>query len=283
MSRAFFHRADELVSDAIISDDEKHARFKSVHNDITGHHGVQKTMDVLKAAALSWPGYKQDISEFIKQCLICQKFKYGRHESVGDSTYHIHGTFPMQSLSIDSIGPLPEDQFGNKYIIGIVDNFSKFINLFATPSTTALEYVNAIIKHIGIFGIPKSIRTDGGTQFTASVCEELSRLLKFDHLVIVPYHPQANGMIERRNAEVMKHLRILVFNRDVGDTWSNILPLVQRILNFTRDGSVNVAPSQIVFGDMLSSEISIILPSTDGTIVVSDYLRTLTENQFVLI
>ena len=50
-SRAFFHRADELVSDAIISDDEKHARFNSVHNDITGHHGVQKTMDVLKAAA----------------------------------------------------------------------------------------------------------------------------------------------------------------------------------------------------------------------------------------
>ena len=169
-----------------------------------------------------------------------------RDKSPSELGHHIHSLYPMHSLSLDTIGPLPEDQFGNKYIFGIVDNFSKFINLFPSRSTTAIEFVFAMVKHMGTFGIPKSIRTDGGTQFTASVCEELSKLLKYEQLVIVPYHPQANGLIERRNAEIMKHLRILVFNRD---SWSNVLPLVQCILNFTKDGSINVSPSQIIFGE----------------------------------
>jgi len=189
----------------------------------------------------------------------------------------------MQSLSIDTLGPLPEDNLGNKYILGIVDNFSKFIHLFPTRSTTAVEYISALVKHIGLFGLPQSIRTDGGSQFTATVCEELSKLLKIDHLVITPYHPQANGMIERRNAEVMKHLRILVFTRDMGNSWSDALPLVQRILNFTKDSSINVTPAQILFGEMLPMDISIILPSSDGTIVVSDYLKALQSKQLSLI
>jgi len=118
---------------------------------------------------------------------------------------------------------------------------------------------------------------------SSPVCEELSKLLKYEQLVIVPYHPQANGLIERRNAKIMKHLRILVFNRDIGDSWSNVLPLVQRILNFTKDGSINVSPSQIIFGEMIPNDISIILPSTDGTILISDYLKTLQSKKLPLI
>jgi hypothetical protein len=281
LSRAFFHRVGD--SEDLIDEDEKRARFQSIHNDIVGHHGIKKSLDILKAANLSWTGMKSDLTTWISECLVCQKFKYSQDNPTYESTYHIHGNQPMKSLSIDTIGPLPEDQFGNRYIIGIVDNFSKFINLFATKSTTAIEYVSSLLRHIGIFGIPTSIRTDGGTQFTALICNELAKLLKLQHLVIVPYHPQANGIIERRNAEVMKHLRILVYNRDIGYSWSNILPLVQRILNFTKDGSINVPPAHIIFGEMIASDLSIITTAVDGTIVVSDYLRDLQAKQLTLI
>jgi len=151
LSRAFFHRASEVLT---IDDNEKIARFHSVHNDVVGHHGVNKTVDILKAANLNWSGFKADISKFISECLICQKFKHLKDNATGDSVYHIHGSHPMQSLSIDTLGPLPEDNLGNKYILGIVDNFSKFIHLFPTRSTTAVEYISALVKHIGLFGLP---------------------------------------------------------------------------------------------------------------------------------
>jgi hypothetical protein len=143
-------------------------------------------------------------------------------------------------------------------------------------------YIDSILNHIGVFGIPKVIRTDGGTQFTAKICEELSKILKFQHLVIVPYHPQANGLVERRNAEVMKHIRALVLSRGIQDNWSRFLPLVQRIVNFSPDSSIGTSPAKIIFGDMLPDVGFDVVTSYDG-VVVSDYLKQLQTVQLELI
>ena len=141
----------------------------------------------------------------------------------------------------------------------------------------------SLVHHVGLFGIPKKLRTDGGSQFTAKICNELSQILKYEHLIIVPYHPQANGLVERRNAEVMKHLRALVLSRHISENWSSVLPLVQRILNFTKDGSINLCPAQVIFGDMIPMDASIIMSSSDGVIPTSDYLEMLKVKQLRLI
>jgi len=223
LSRSFSHRGVELES---ITADEKHLRLLYVHNEIVGHHGIAKTIDILKAAKLGWKGMYEDVKTFIHNCMVCQKFKTSKHLCKGTLDYHIHGSYPMQSLSVDTLGPLSEDVFGHKYILVIVDNFSKFATLYPTRSTEAKEFVQALIHHIGLFGVPKQIRTDGGTQFTAKICKDLSSILQYEHLVIVPYHPEANGIVERRNAEILKHLRTLVQNKYIMDEWSLVLPLV---------------------------------------------------------
>ena len=43
--------------------------------------------------------------------------------------------------------------------------------------------------------------------------QSLSEFLHFKHIVIVAHHPEANGIIERRNREIMKHLRALVMEK----------------------------------------------------------------------
>jgi len=280
LSRAFSHRGVVLED---IQDDEKAARLSSVHNEIVGHHGITRTVEMLKAAKLEWPGVTKDVTKFINECLICQKIKTSRNLFKGDSEFHLHGSYPMESLSCDTIGPLPEDDLGNKYIVAIVDNFSKFVTLYATTSTQAQDFVQSLVHHVGLFGIPKKLRTDGGSQFTAKICNELSQILKYEHLIIVPYHPQANGLVERRNAEVMKHLRALVLSRHISENWSSVLPLVQRILNFTKDGSINLCPAQVIFGDMIPMDASIIMSSSDGVIPTSDYLEMLKVKQLRLI
>ena len=63
---------------------------------------------------------------------------------------------------------------------------------------------------MGIFGVPKEIRSDGGSQFTSKLSEDLSALFGYKHFVVVPYRSQANGLAERHMTEVMKHLRDLV-------------------------------------------------------------------------
>jgi hypothetical protein len=230
------------------------ARF---HNTIVGHHGIVKTMAMIKGAEVHWKDMRKDVTAFIHNCAICQKIKWQKDESPSVSNHSLFGKYPMESLSIDTVGPLPEDAHGMKYIVVIVDNFSKFVGLFETKGATAMEYVGALLRWVGFFGLPKKIRTDGGPQFTATICQPLAELLKFEHLVIVPYHPEANGIVERRNLEVMKHLRALVLERRVKQDWSRYLSLVQRILNYTVDGSIGTQPARVLFGDTLPVEVGL--------------------------
>jgi hypothetical protein len=115
----------------------------------------------------------------------------------------------------------------------------------------AISYCQSLVNHMGIFGICSKIRSDGGTQFTADICKNLATLFGFTHNVILAYHPQANGIVERKNAEVLKHLRALILVRQDKDRWSQYLPLVQRILNSTLDTDSKVCPAELIFGNQL--------------------------------
>ena len=75
----------------------------------------------------------------------------------------------------------------------------------------------------GYFGT-QIIRSDGRSQFTSKLSEDLSALLGYKHVVIEPYQPQVNGLAERRMTEVMKHLHALVFEKRVKENWNRYLP-----------------------------------------------------------
>ncbi len=46
------------------------------------------------------------------------------------------------------------------------------------------------------------------------------------------YSKEENGLVERANQEVMRHLRAMLFDARVHDKWSyEQLPMVQRIMN----------------------------------------------------
>eukprot|EP00595_Chromulina_sp_UTEXLB2642_P002028 CAMPEP_0196762882 /NCGR_PEP_ID=MMETSP1095-20130614/3014_1 /TAXON_ID=96789 ORGANISM="Chromulina nebulosa, Strain UTEXLB2642" /NCGR_SAMPLE_ID=MMETSP1095 /ASSEMBLY_ACC=CAM_ASM_000446 /LENGTH=1512 /DNA_ID=CAMNT_0042114961 /DNA_START=95 /DNA_END=4633 /DNA_ORIENTATION=- len=278
LSRVFYAKEANSLDD--ITPEQA---FRSVHNCIVGHHGINKTIQILEKWGVNWPYRKDDIKLFISRCPICQKVKYNNQVQPTLPLHFLHGNYPMESLSVDTIGPLPVDEDDNKYILVIIDNFSKYSMLYAIHSTEAHEYVRNIIQYFGIFGVCQSIRSDGGTQFTAGICSDLSTLLDYKHLVIVPYHPQANGIVERRNAEVMKHLRALVMEKRVTKKWSLYLPLIQRILNSTFDSSIGTSPSKIIFGDMLPVDVPFIFKGIRTDTNVSDYLKHLTTQQNHLI
>ena len=56
--------------------------------------------------------------------------------------YHLYSLSPLTSLSVNTPGPLKEDENENCFIIVVVDNFSKLIGLYPakkTPLRTILE------------------------------------------------------------------------------------------------------------------------------------------------
>ena len=88
------------------------------------------------------------------------------------------------------------------------------------------DYRGALQQWVSIFGVD-------GSQFTSKLAMDLASLLRHKHLVMVAYHPQANGIVERRIKEVMNHLRALMFENRISYVCSLYLPLVQQILNYS--------------------------------------------------
>jgi hypothetical protein len=65
--------------------------------------------------------------------------------------------------------------------------------LDSSRSTTSEEFARALLQRVCVFGVPKQIRVDGGTQFNSKITVDLQTLLNYKQLTVVAYHPQAFG------------------------------------------------------------------------------------------
>ena len=55
-------------------------------------------------------------------------------------------------------------------------------------------------------GLPNSIISDRGPQFTAELMKELNKLLGIQTKLSTVYHPQTDGQTERMNQEIEQYL-----------------------------------------------------------------------------
>ena len=99
--------------------DKAYKAINKVHNSLTGHHGVDKTMLKLTRVGNNWPYMREHIRLFIKACPCCQKMSNLR-VPIHTTPFTTSSYAPMQVINIDSIGPLPTDSEGNQYILSIV-------------------------------------------------------------------------------------------------------------------------------------------------------------------
>ena len=161
---------------------------------------------------------------------------------------------PMDRVAIDTIGPLPEDMFGNKYIITIIDSFSRLVELSPAKDTTAIAAANAVIQWICRYGIPSQIVCDNGTQYANELIKSLCALFDIEQSLIQAYSHEENSVVERANKEVGRHLTAIVHDRKILEQWSPMLPLVQRIMNSQVHQSIGVSPTQLLFGNAIDMD-----------------------------
>ena len=69
------------------------------------------------------------------------------------------------------------------------------ICVMKTPTTTAtISFLRDIFSR---FGVPETLVTDNGTQFTSFEFADFRRVNGIQHIGTPPYHPQSNDQVER--------------------------------------------------------------------------------------
>jgi hypothetical protein len=119
------------------------------------------------------------------------------------------------------IGPFKPASRNFKRVFVMIDKFSKWIEYM--PLTKAslekvIKFLDQIIHH---FGLPNSIITDLGMQFTGStfwdVCDERSIVVKYVSVA----HPRAHGHVERSNGMILDALKKRLYreNKKAPSRW----------------------------------------------------------------
>jgi RNase H-like domain found in reverse transcriptase/Reverse transcriptase (RNA-dependent DNA polymerase)/Integrase zinc binding domain/Integrase core domain/Retroviral aspartyl protease len=212
-----------------------------------GHAGVTRMTKTIKQR-FEWPGMAKDIQEFVKRCDACQRFKYSvnaREPLVVTTT----ATEAMRKIFMDIVGSIATDNGGFSYILTIQCELSKFITAVPLQNKEAKTVAKAFVENfILIYGVPKRIGHDCGTEFLAEIMKNVCKLLEIQQLASTPYHHQSIGALENHHKHMAAFLRIQVSKNP--NSWSSWLPYWCFAYNATIHTQTGFSPYELVFGKL---------------------------------
>jgi transposase InsO family protein len=199
-----------------------------VHAGQCGVHAASRTLvGKVFRSGFYWPTTKSDAAELVQRCEAYQYLSKQQHLPA-QQLQTIPVTWPFACWGLDMIGPFKKAQGGYTHVLVAIDKFTKWIEFKPIASLTSAKVVEFIQDIIFRFGIPNSIITDLGSNFTSSeffnFCEQKSVQIKYASVV----HPRANRQVERANGMILEALRKEVFdkNEKFAGKWIRELPYV---------------------------------------------------------
>ena len=221
-----------------------------VHNKPTGGHmGRDWTLYTLSNVAW-WPAMKAWVEAYIKGCASCQQNKNINKRSptpLYKITVPPHA-WPFEIVSMDLITQLSKSH-GYDAILTIVDHGCTRAALFV-PCTTnvtgegiAQLYLDNVYRW---FGLPSKVISDRDPRFTSHFSTAMCQRLGVDHNISTAYHPQTDGLSERKNQWVEQYLRFVTSAAQ--DDWSDWLAIATAVHNHYPNATTQIAPIRALMG-----------------------------------
>ena len=207
------------------------------HHDAL-HPGINKTTDVIHRY-FDWPGCRDDVTEVVAICIICNQNKRRRSIPQGEM-HHVTATTKNELLAVDNFGPLPIGQGGMEKILVILDVFTKFVKLYPVKRATTESTIRAVDKYIFQFGVPKIILSDNGSNFTSTEWVEHWERRNVELRYTSVYRPASNPA-ERVMQTLAEAIRMQVHDKNQG-AWPSLLQKIEQKINCTEHSTTGVPP-----------------------------------------
>ena len=171
-------------------------------------------------------------------------------------------------IGIDWVGPLPESEMGNRFILVVIDFFTRWVEAFATKNQEARTTAELLVTEVfSRFSVPYIIHTDQGVQFESALFKEICDLFDVTRTRNSPYHPQCNGMTERVNQTIIQMLATSV-DGSVKD-WDRRLNFQLLAYRTTVHKSTGFSPFEMIFGYQPRIPLDCVVPTPDEAEVLT--------------
>uniref|UniRef100_A0A672I094 Gypsy retrotransposon integrase-like protein 1 n=1 Tax=Salarias fasciatus TaxID=181472 RepID=A0A672I094_SALFA len=207
--------------------------------------GVTKTLKRLRQR-FYWGRQKRDVEDFCHRCDPCVARKGPTGRSQAPLQQFPVGC-PMDRVGIDITGPYPLSDDGNRYVLSVIDYFTKWPEAYAIPNQEAETVADALVEGmISRFGVMASLHSDQGTNFESRVFAAVCERLGIHKTRTTPLHPQSDGLVERFHRNLGDQLAI-VTSRHQRD-WDKHLPLVLMACRSAVQESTECTPALLMLG-----------------------------------
>jgi transposase InsO family protein len=180
----------------------------------------------------------EDVYKTVRQCDACARNRISERRHTNRlQLFPAKG--PLESVAIDILGPLPRTKHGNRFLLVIADQYTKFTRTVPLRAVTALSVARALVDHwTYVYGPPVSLLTDNGPQFTAKFFQAACAELGSDKVFMTAYHPQTNEQVDRYNRTILAALRAYVAK--LQDDWDDCTSAVTFAYNFRVHSSLGM-------------------------------------------
>ena len=152
-----------------------------------GHQGITKCR-ARAQNSVWWPRISADIHERVSSCREClERQPSQKKELLLPSTPPER---PFQRVGVDIC-----EVKGDYYLVS-TDYYSRYIDIAHLPRLTALAVISKMKNCFAHHGIPETVVSDNGTQFTSVEFQQFAASWNFHHITSSPHFPQSNGQAE---------------------------------------------------------------------------------------
>ena len=186
----------------------------------------------------------------------------------------------MERVHMDILGPLPVTKTESKYLLMVIDQYTKWLECFPIATQTAEVVARTLVDHFfSRFGCPIELHTDQGKNMDGNLVRQLCELLQIAKTRTTPYHPSSNGQVERYNRTILQTIRCFIKSKQ--HNWDLFLQQLVGAVRATRNSQTGFSANMMMLGREVFQPIDVILGTSNWNAdrkEVPQYIKDLVEN-----
>ena len=89
----------------------------------------------------------------------------------------------FEKLQMDIVGPLPVTKKGNRYLLTLQDNLTKYSDAIPLATMDSIAVALTLAEQfVSQFGCPRVIQTDQGSNFVSKVMSNICKIFKIQRI-----------------------------------------------------------------------------------------------------
>ena len=233
----------------------KEVVLSGCHDEITtGHFSSRKTLSKIRQNYF-WKNMSQDCSLYVHSCVNCSTQKKANLTARAPLINYQAGN-PLDRVHIDILGPFPISRSGNRYVLMLIDQFTRWLEAYPLPDQTAEQVARVVVdQFIARFGSPLYIHSDQGRNFESDLFGSVCELLDIVKTRTTPTHLASNGQVERYNTILLALIRCHIDG--ASDKWDEAVPLLAGAIRSMQNRHTGMTANMLMLGREVRKPISL--------------------------